>query len=412
MARVTTQANQGKTKKMPPKILAKIKNTKAEPKNTKVNSKTKDEVIELKLKSTAKNKQNTKTNNAKTSVKTATKEKLADSKAVKVNVSKEKQVTKVTKGRIITAQKNVSSKPGTQFGKDLSVRKASKDKLQTLVDRTSEIPAHLITPTPEMLKPFKDAALRNNAKRVQVKDKNNKPFIAKPSRSGKKVEFDLRIHSPMSEGYFSTGGIDPAGAMVRLASAKGLDMIAVTDYNSAEFVDLIKEKAKNTSVTVLPGVDLRCRVGACDEVFFIALFPENKGSDYIYSMLEKLNVPLAARGRRSYVIPKDVKEVVSVVEAAGGVLIPSRPDKTPLRLGAVKTLVEDLGFRTFDLVHPENPEYFKERWPHGEFTFFSFSNANALGQIGSRAIGFKLPANGFNGIRSICERKKNKQTAL
>jgi hypothetical protein len=384
---------------------------KVETKQAKPKSKTKQVVAPKKTKSA---KVETRKLEKAKSLKSAKVEQVkVSTKSVKK--APEKKVTiankKIVKTRVVTtkAKTEVVVAGKTKFGKD--VTKRERPQARTAATRASnaanpQVQA-LLAPTEEMLKPFREAAKRNQAnqkaKQKEVKQKN---FLAKPQKTGKKVTVDLRLHSPMSEGYFSTGGVDPAGAMVRLAKAKGLDMIAVTDYHSAEFVDIITEKAKDTTVSVLPGVDLRCRINACNEVYFVALFEEGKSSDDLYRVLAKIGVPLSARGSKDYVVGKSLKEIIEVVEEEGGILIPSRIDKTPNRLNTAKTLVEEFGFHAFDMVHPENPDYFKDRWPGGEFTFFSFSNANSLGQIGSRTFSTKMSSEGFKGLKELVGRRR------
>ncbi len=371
-----------------------------------------------KSKTTKKSKVDTKSRKVAESKVTKKKATTAKVKAIKSSVKETKkkiikteEVKKpIRKTRVIaSASKAVDiSKGKTKFGKDITERQRTSTRYRKKsAEKPSPQAQALLTPTEKMLKPFKDAAKKNQVlQKSKQKEAKLKGFLAKPQATGKKVTVDLRMHSPMSEGYFSTGGVDPAGAMIRLAKAKGLDMIAVTDYNSAEFLELIQDKAKETSVSVLPGLDLRCQVAECDEIYFVALFEEEKTSTDLYRVLAEIGVPLSARGSKNFVVKKSLKEIIEVVEREGGILIPSRVDKTPNRLHAAKTLVEDFGFHAFDMVHPDNPEYFKDRWPSGEFTFFSFSNANSLGQVGSRTFSTKIPKDGFKGLKAVIDRRK------
>jgi hypothetical protein len=68
-------------------------------------------------------------------------------------------------------------------------------------------------------------------------------------------------------------------------------------------------------------------------------------------------------------------------------------------------LVDDFGFHVFDLVYPDSPECFREKWPDGGFSFFSFSGANSLGQIGNRASKLRLLTPGFAGIKELVQRR-------
>jgi hypothetical protein len=54
----------------------------------------------------------------------------------------------------------------------------------------------------------------------------------------------------------------------------------------------------------------------------------------------------------------------------------------------------------------DSAEYFKKNWPKVQFHLFTFSDANALAQIGSRTARVKLTAPGFQGIRQIAARQE------
>lgn len=102
-----------------------------------------------------------------------------------------------------------------------------------------------------------------------------------------------------------------------------------------------------------------------------------------------------------------VKEVISSIESHGGVIIPSRLDITPHRMRALHELVESHGFHVFDLLTRITLSISKNTG-HLENLLFFLSNANALGQIGTRAIGTRLADRGFSAIESVGLRKKSK----
>jgi len=221
----------------------------------------------------------------------------------------------------------------------------------------------------------------------------------------KSYVMDLRVHTPASAGYFGIEGIDTAPALVSLAKVKGLDLIAVTDFYSGAFIDPIMEAANGSSLSVIPGTNLRCRIGACDEVVLTCLFPENFRSTDVENFLRRMSVPAQARGHREFVVMKSISEIISDVESMNGVIMPSRMDQTPHRMSVVPALVEDYGFRTFDLAYPDSAAIFKKRWPKIKFNLFSFSNANSLAQLGTRTARVKLPELDFASIRTMTQRE-------
>jgi hypothetical protein len=182
-------------------------------------------------------------------------------------------------------------------------------------------------------------------------------------------------------------------------------VIAITDFFSGDFVDRMVSAAKDSPLTVIPGVGLRCRVGSCDDVILSCLFPESITSQDIGTFLDRLQVPSSQKGNSSYLVTMPLGKILSAVEDFGGVAIPSRLDKTPNRMAVLATLVEDYGFRAFDLAYADSAALFKKRWPKIKFHLFTFSDANALAQIGSRNARVKLNNPGFDGIREMVARE-------
>lgn len=343
-------------------------------------------------------------------------------KKVRVKVAKKKQ-DKVIDVRL--AARSSKNKPATAAAKAAAVKSASAKLPRRSSEPTpikkaaarraaveaapAETPAFLQTPSTEMLRSFREAGKRSRdlARKVERSRGGSAQFLAKQAKTGKRYAIDLRIHSPATAGYFSTGGVETGPAIVRLARVKGLDAIAVTDYYHAGALDAVQASASKTKLAVIPGFDICCAVGTCREVYLTALFAESTTSGDLFQVLEALQVPAEMYGRRDYCMELPLGEIIEIIESRGGALIPSRLDKTPYRQLALPALVEEYGFHAFDLVHPENTEFFKERWPAGGFTFFSFSNANALAQIGSRSANVRLKSCGFEGIKALVERRRS-----
>lgn len=229
--------------------------------------------------------------------------------------------------------------------------------------------------------------------------------IEKTRTRTKSYVLDLRVKSPASRGYLGVEGLDSAPAIVRLAKVKGLDVIAITDLFSADFVDRMVSAAKDSPLTVIPGVSIRCRVGNCDDVVMTCLFDEAVTSGRINEFLRTLGVPTDVAARAGHLVVKPLVEVLALLDSFGGVAIPSRLDKTPTQKTIIKELVENYGFRAFDLAYADSSEYFKKTWPKVQFHLFTFSDANALAQIGSRTAKVKLATPGFQGIREIVARQ-------
>jgi len=216
---------------------------------------------------------------------------------------------------------------------------------------------------------------------------------------------DLKVNSPASLGYLNIDGLDSAPAIVRLSKVKGLDVIAITDLYSGDFIDQLVSAAQGSPLTVIPGVSLRCKVSSCDDVILSCLFPETTTSSDIAAFLQSLGVPPEAKGNSAYILQQTLDQILHAVEAFKGVAIPTRVDKTPHRLAVLGELVETYGFRAFDLAYADSSAMFRKRWPRTQFRLFSFSDAYALAQIGSRSVRLKLSTPGFAGIREVVARQ-------
>jgi len=230
--------------------------------------------------------------------------------------------------------------------------------------------------------------------------------IEKTKTRSKSYVMDLRVQSPASMGYLGVEGLDSAPAIVRLAKVKGLDVIAITDFYSGEFIDRMVAAAKSSPLTVIPGVSVRCKIKTCSDVVISCLFPESITSEGINAFLRELNIPEDARGNPDYVITATIDQLLHSLSVRNGIAIPSRLDKTPHRMSVIPELVENYGFRAFDLAYADSSAFFKKRWPKIKFQLFTFSDANALAQIGSRNAKVKMPTPGFEGLKDLISRQE------
>ncbi|MBN1296767.1 PHP domain-containing protein [bacterium] len=82
----------------------------------------------------------------------------------------------------------------------------------------------------------------------------------------KTFQADLHIHTCLSP----CGDLEMSPqAIVRKAQESKLDIIAITDHNSVGNVTAVLEAARNTPLTVIPGMEIASR----EEVHIVALFP-------------------------------------------------------------------------------------------------------------------------------------------
>src|SRR2546427_9848750 len=82
-------------------------------------------------------------------------------------------------------------------------------------------------------------------------------------------KLDLHVHTPASAD-FDKRQMSPDD-FVSAAIRKGVDGIAITDHNTAEWIDQIKEAAKG-KLAVFPGVEITAAGGKEGSIHIIAIF--------------------------------------------------------------------------------------------------------------------------------------------
>jgi len=97
--------------------------------------------------------------------------------------------------------------------------------------------------------------------------------------SNSSLRVDLHTHSTASDGEL------PPADLVRLAIERGLSVIALTDHDSCDGIDVAIEAARGTRLEVIPGVELSCDVSQ-SEVHMLGYFVDWHDAHF-QSMLDK-----------------------------------------------------------------------------------------------------------------------------
>lgn len=318
---------------------------------------------------------------------------------------KEKKQTRNTKAKDIKVKTKVK----------VAVKQAKKEvkKVATLSSKievlnSAESKFNYSNPPKNTFSDFRAVSKRilsrlETAPKAQTKNKTQ----AKNNNKKKKFRLDLRIHSSATQGFHEIDGVSTLDALPGIANVKGLDLIAITDFYSYRSAFQIKNQAiakYKGKLSVLPGFTFRTRVNNCDEVYLVAIFDENFSEDNFDEIFRKLSVPKSAEGDSNYILELDLQKAIKIIEARGGVVFPSRVDKNPYRELAIKSLIEDYGFRSFDLVYPEQIQEIQNNYQDYNLKFFTFSNAYSLGMVGSRTSELKLPERSFKFIKEEFKR--------
>jgi hypothetical protein len=148
--------------------------------------------------------------------------------------------------------------------------------------------------------------------------------------------WDLHVHTPASDG---TGR---PNEIVDTAISKGISVLAITDHHTAEYIDPVKDYAKDKDISIISGIEFRSEYGG-RSVHFIAYFPEKNGETILDStalhnlVLSKLGVSkteIVAKGRESdstlnerdafrkgmFLVQVDMKHASDIVHSLGGII--------------------------------------------------------------------------------------------
>lgn len=143
-------------------------------------------------------------------------------------------------------------------------------------------------------------------------------------------KIDFHIHTPASKCYKNIENLDDTNipkAIVDKAIAEGLSAIAITDHNTGEYVDKIKEAARGTALTVFPGVEI---TSGDAKSHIIAILGEEKGTSHITDLLAQLKIGTDQRGKKEAFTTASVDDVINLVtnNEFQGIAVPAHINST------------------------------------------------------------------------------------
>ena len=135
-------------------------------------------------------------------------------------------------------------------------------------------------------------------------------------------KLDLHVHTPGSYDFDNKNVT--ADQIVDRAIKKGLDAIAVTDHNSGEWIDQVKEAASKKGLVVFPGVEISCDAGE-GGLHVIALFDVDKGSSHVSHLLGRLDITPDQQEKTDAGASGSLAEVISIIQSEKwqGIAIPA-----------------------------------------------------------------------------------------
>ena len=149
-------------------------------------------------------------------------------------------------------------------------------------------------------------------------------------------KFDFHAHTPASEDYGK--GQDQETLKIREPREwlldymrAGIDCVAITDHNSGEWIDLLKDELAQLErdrpegfrpIYVFPGVEISVN----NDIHLLAIFGPDKRTSDINSLLAKVEF-VGEKGSGNGVTHLSLIKVVEEVTSAGAIAIPAHVDK-------------------------------------------------------------------------------------
>jgi len=235
---------------------------------------------------------------------------------------------------------------------------------------------------------------------------------------------DLHIHSCLS----------PCGeeemrprALVNRAKAKGLDMIAICDHNSAENTAAFIRAGDERGLKVLPGIEVTSK----EEIHLIALFDIQESctalQNLIYQNLTGENVE-EVFGPQTVVNERDeavginrrmllgatllpLEQIVSVIHSLGGVAIASHIDRQAFSLlGQLGFIPEGIPLDGLEISSRTSKEEAKDRFrSYQHYSFVWFSDAHCLEDIGKSMTPFLLRETTSREVKMALHREEGRR---
>lgn len=228
---------------------------------------------------------------------------------------------------------------------------------------------------------------------------------------------DLHVHSALSP--CASYRMAPT-EIVRQAIRRGIDILAITDHNSAENVESLVMAAEGSGLRILPGMEVETSEEVHLVVIFDSVVSALQWQEFVYQHLPSLQndervygVQLVLgpanqflhKNTRLLIAPADlnVDAVVAEVNVRGGFCVPAHVDRPSY------SIISNLGFIPDNLDVPavelsSNARGPLEQWTGGK-EFIRSSDAHDLSQIGVSRTMFLLSEPSAREISLACRRQ-------
>ena len=213
---------------------------------------------------------------------------------------------------------------------------------------------------------------------------------------------DLHIHTPKSLCYSN-----PSTTLEQIVDAaldRGLDVVGITDHNTVEAIDSIREIAREKGLFVFPGVELSVKGG-----HILAIFELDTQVERLEDFLDYVGVAREGRGDAAATAEDGIEEVFEKIEERGGIAIAAHIERWPSGFletnepRRVKMKIHNNKYLSaLEITIPQN----KSLWNAGKvggytkkYACIQGSDAHALEQIGRRPVYMKMEQVSLENLR-------------
>lgn len=237
---------------------------------------------------------------------------------------------------------------------------------------------------------------------------------------------DLHVHSPSSHDFAESDA--EASAWVDAAVATGVEVLALTDHNSAAFIDAVSSEPRIAAaeLAVIPGVELTTAEG----VHMLALVPGAANADAVKALLGACGIRAQDWGKEEARATRSYLDCLALAEEHGALCIAPHADAIPTEHNSCKaSLLVGIGdsanlgrvlisphlmaaeIVTTDTNRHELLRGIRRGRRAPGLSLVRFSDAHALEEIGRRSTWIKMTSPSQEGLRlaftdgdrSVCE---------
>jgi len=214
---------------------------------------------------------------------------------------------------------------------------------------------------------------------------------------------DLHVHTPKSACYGDKSVT--AEQIVEAALASGLDVMAVTDHNSVEAIDDIRQAADKEGLFVFSGIELSAKGG-----HVIALFELDTPAERLRDFLDCIGIAREGWGDAITQPTDGIEKIFQRIEEWGGVAIAAHIERWPSGFletnepRRVKTRIHNSKYLSaLEITVPQNRNLWNAGQVRGypkKYACIQGSDAHALVDIGRRPVYMQMEMVSLEALRA------------